>query len=92
MSLREELDAIEPCLHVHPNMKTVLYAADKELSFCANHPKGHGEDFHGLIDIHHPGALLLHVEQSSGSHQDLAVEGAGGIYMNRKCWVEFLDV
>eukprot|EP00965_Chrysotila_dentata_P135986 4495606-Pleurochrysis_carterae.AAC.2 len=39
----------------------------------------------------HPRALLLHVERTKGSRQDLAFEGAGAVYMNCAFWVEFLD-
>lgn len=43
------------------------------------------------MKIHHPGALLMHVERSLGGRQDFAVEGAGAVYYNLRYWVEFLD-
>ena len=39
----------------------------------------------------HPGELLLHVERSSGSRQDLCTEGSMAIIMNYPYYVEFLD-
>ena len=41
--------------------------------------------------LYHPGTLLLPVERSSESRQDLTVEGAGAVYMNRSYYVNFLD-
>ena len=41
--------------------------------------------------LYHPETLLLPVERSSGSRQDLTVEGAGAVYMNRSYYLDFLD-
>ena len=35
--------------------------------------------------------VLFPVHRTTGSRQDLTVEGAGALYMNRKLYVEFLD-
>ena len=43
--LAEELEAIESHLIVSTSIDAVLCAVDKELSLCANYPKGHGELF-----------------------------------------------
>ena len=58
---------------------------------CANYPKGRGELFHKCIDTYYPGVLLLHIERASVSCQDLSVNGAGVLHMNRPYWIEFLD-
>eukprot|EP00957_Ditylum_brightwellii_P156172 11887431-Ditylum_brightwellii.AAC.1 len=72
-------------------MDSLLRAVDKEFSLYTNYPKGHGDLFHEWIEHNYPGVLLLHVEQASGSHQDLAIEGAGAVYWNRRFWVESFD-
>ena len=89
--LEESLEAIDPRLRVSTGMEGMLRACDKEFSLCANYPKGHGELFCTWMKENHPGALLLHVERTAGSRQDLIVEGAGAIFWNRPFWVEFLD-
>jgi len=50
----------------------VLRAVDKEFSLPANYPKGHGAMFCHWLKSNHPGALLVPVERTAGSHQDLA--------------------
>ena len=40
---------------------------------------------------YHPGVLLVPVQRTAGSRQDLATEGAGAAYWNRIHYVEFLD-
>ena len=89
--LHDSLANIDPRLRVTPCINSVLRAVDKEFSLCANYPKGHGELFCDWMHNHYPGVLLFHVERASGSRQDLAVEGAGALYWNRRYWIEFLD-
>ena len=89
--LKDSLDEIDPKLRVSTGMEGILRACDKEFSLCANYPKGHGELFNEWMKEHHPGALLLHVERTAGSRNDLLVEGSGAVYWNRPYWVEFLD-
>ena len=72
-------------------MDAVLRAVDKEFSLPANYPKGHGNQFKYWLHKYHPGVLLVAVERTSGSRQDLAVQGAAAIYWNRKYYVEFLN-
>ena len=66
-------------------------AVDKEFNMCGNYPKRRGELFCKWIENYHPGALLLHVERSSGSHQYLDAKGTIEVYMNYSYWTEFLD-
>ena len=89
--LINDLDCIDTRLRVSTNFETILRAVDKEFSLAANYPKGHGELFRKWMETHHPGAVLFHVERTSGSRQDLCVEGAGAVYWNQKYWIEFLD-
>ena len=65
-------------------MDSVLCAIYKEFSLPANYPKGHRDMFKHWLQQHHPGGLLVPVERTSGSQQDLAAEGAGAVYWNRK--------
>ena len=65
VELGDELDTIDPGLRVSPNVEMILRVVDKEFSLCANYPKRHGGRFTKWIDIHHPGALLIHVERDS---------------------------
>ena len=76
---------------VTTKMDAVLRAVDKEFSLPANYPKGHGDQFKYWLHKYHPGVLLVSVERTSGSRQDLAVKGAAAIYWNRKYYVEFLN-
>jgi hypothetical protein len=86
-----DLESIHFRYRVTTMMDAVLRAIDKEFSLPANYPKGHGDQFKHWLKLHHPGALLVPVERSSGSRQDLDVEGAAAVYWNRKYYVEFLD-
>ena len=86
-----DLDSINARLHVSPKIEKILRAVDKEFSLTANYPKGHGELFRRWMETYHPCAAPFHVERTSGSRQDLCVEGAGAIYWNHKYRVEFFD-
>ena len=66
-------------------------AVDKEFNMCGNYPKRRVELFCKWIETYHPGALLLHVERSTGSRQDISAGGSGAVHMNRPYWIEFLD-
>ncbi len=89
--LREWLDNIDPHLRVSTSIEAVLRAVDKEFSLSANYAKGHGMVFKAWMELNYPKAQLLHVLRTSGSRQDVCVEGAGAVYWNRKYWIEFLD-
>ena len=71
--LQDSLENIDSHLRVSTSMSALIRAFDKEFSLCANYPKGHGEQFKEWIKSTHPGELLLHVEQSTGSLQDIFV-------------------
>ena len=90
-TLHDELEAIDRRLRVSTSMEAVLRAMDKEFSLNANYAKGHGQLFFEWMEHNHPNELLLHVERTSGSRQDLCVEGAGALYLNRVYYIEFLD-
>ena len=85
------LDEIDPKLRVTASMLAIIRAVDKEFSLSANYPKGHGKIFLEWIWEYYPGVLLLHVERTAGSRQDLCTEGSMAIYMNYPYYVEFLD-
>ena len=73
-------------------MEAVLRAVDKEFSLPANYPKGHGDQFKFWLKEYHPEVLLfIAVQRTSGSRQDLAVEGAAAVYWNQKYYIGFLD-
>ena len=82
--LAADLESIHFRYRVTTTMDGVLRAVDKEFSLPANYPKGHGDEFKHWLKKSHPGALLVPVERSTGSCQDLACEGAGAVYWNRK--------
>ena len=55
-------------------------------------PKGDGDKFRAWREEYHPGSLVLPIERASGgSRQDLTVEGAGAVYINRRYYLEFLN-
>lgn len=83
--LKCDLEEIDNRYRVSTMMDSILRAVDKEFSLPANYPKGHGDMFKHWLKKHHPGALLVPVERATGSRQDLACEGAGAVYWNRRC-------
>ena len=89
--LAEDLLNIDWRLRVSTLFDSILRAIDKEFSLPANYPKGHGDMFKHWLHKFHPGALLVPVQRSAGSRQDLATEGAAAVYWNRMYYVEFLD-
>ena len=62
----------------------VLIAVDKEFSIPANYPKEHGPEFKHWLKANHPRALLVLVQRTAGSRQDLATEGAAVVYWNKQ--------
>ena len=82
--LQADLKAVEFRYQVSTMFNAVLRSVDKEFSLSANDPKGHGDMFKIWMEKHHLGALLLPVEQSTGSRHDLIVEGGATVYWNRK--------
>ena len=78
--LSDDLQHIYPILRVSPKNEMVLRLVDKEFSLCTNYPKGHGELFCKCIEEQYPGKLLFHIERTSGSRQDLCVEGDSTVY------------
>lgn len=82
--LATDLEDIDARYRVNTKMDAILRAVDKEFSLPANYPKGHGDEFKHWLKEYHPGALLVPVLRATGSRQDLAVEGAGAVYWNRK--------
>ena len=82
--LANDLEAIDFRYRVSTMFEAVLRAIDKEFSLPANYPKGHGDMFLHWLKRNHPGALLVPVERTAGSRQDLAAEGAAAVYWNRR--------
>jgi hypothetical protein len=82
--LASDLEAIDFRYRVSTMFEAVLRAIDKEFSLPANYPKGHGDMFLHWLKQNHPGALLVPVERTAGSRQDLAAEGAAAVYWNRR--------
>ena len=82
MLMEEKLYDIDPRLQVSTSMEPLLRTFEKQFRFCAKYPKVHGEIFRPWIEENHPGGGLPHVDQASGSRQDLFVEGGGAVYWN----------
>ena len=78
--LAADLDAINFRYCVSTKMDAVLRAIDKEFSLPANYPKGHGDHFKHWLKREHPGTLSVPVHRTSGSRQDLVMEGAAAVY------------
>jgi hypothetical protein len=89
--LPDDLGDIDHRLHFSTMFDAILWALDKAVSLPANYPKGFGDMFKHWLLKYHPGALLVPVQRTAGSRQDLATEGAGAVYWNRIYYVEFLD-
>ena len=82
--LASDLSNIDFPLRVSTMFDAVLRAVDKEFSLPANYPKGHGDMFLYWLRHHHPGALLVPVQRTAGSRQDMAAKGAAAVYWNRR--------
>ena len=82
--LASDLESIDFRLRVTTMFDGVLRAVDKEFSLPANYPKGHGDLFKHWLKEYHPHALLVPVQRTAGSRQDLACEGAATVYWNRR--------
>ena len=83
LELGDELYNINTRLRVSPDIEMKLQA-DKEFSLCVNYPNGHNELFSKWINHNHPGALLLHIDRTSGSRKSLCVEEADTVYWYMK--------
>ena len=88
--LQCDLDDINFRYRVSTCFDAVLRAVDKEFSLPANYPKGHGVEFQHWLKDKHPGALLVPVENTAGSRQDMTTQGAAAVYWNRRYYVPFL--
>ena len=82
--LATDLENIHFRYRVSTMFDAVLRAVDKEFSLPANYPKGHGDMFLHWLRVNHPGALLVPVQRTAGSRQDLAAEGAAAVFWNRR--------
>jgi hypothetical protein len=89
--LRDSLGKFDSSLRVSTMFAPFAWAYDKEFSFAANYPKGHGELFAEWMKENYPGELLIHVESTHGSRQDIMFTAALEIAMNRVFNVKFLD-
>ena len=79
--LAYDLEAIESRYRLSTMIDDVLSSIYKEFSQPENYPKGHGYLFKHWMKKYH----------TSGSRQDLAVEGAAAVYWNRRYYVTFID-
>ena len=90
--MKTDLNEIDKQLRVNTNFDTLLRAIDKCFSLCCNYPKGKGEAFKAWVEDYHPGCFLMSILRTSGSRQDLTVEGAGAVYMNRPYYMGYLNM
>ena len=90
-TLAGSLEDIDARLRVSPNMKNILHSLDKCFSLPANYPKGNGTEFKYWAKCYHPGAPLYPVQRSTGSRNDMVLEGAVAAYINAWLYKEFLD-
>ena len=75
-----DLEAVESRYRLSTMMDAVLRSIDKDFSLPKNYPKGRGDLFKHWMKKYHSGALLVPVSHTSGSRQDLYVEGAAAVY------------
>ena len=90
-SLSGSLDGIDSRLRISPNMKNILHSLDKCFSLPANYPKGNGTEFKYWAHRYHPGVPLYPVQRSTGSRNDMVLEGAVAAYINAWLYKLFLD-
>jgi hypothetical protein len=90
-TLRANHDEIDPKLRVTMSISAIIGAVDKEFSLSSNYPKRHDKLFLEWIRKHCLSILLMHIEHTGGSRQDLCTEGNLAIYMNYPYCIEFLD-
>ena len=70
--LADDLINIDWRLRVSTTFDGILQAIEKEFSLPAKYPKEHGDMFKHWLCKFHPGALLVPVQRTAGSRQDLA--------------------
>ena len=90
-ALAGSLDDIDAHLRITPNMKNILRALDKCFSLPANYPKGNGVEFKHYAKRFHPDVPLYPVERTTGSRNDMVLEGAVAAYINGWLYKLFLD-
>lgn len=90
-ALASSLDDINARLCITPNMKNILRLLDKCFSLPANNPKGNGVEFKHYAKRFHPGVPLYPVQRTTGSKNDMVLEGAVAAYINGWLYKLFLD-
>lgn len=78
--LASYLIAIDFRLRVCTLFNAVLQSLDKKFSLPGNYPKGHGLWFKHWLKRNHPNLLLVPVQRTAGSRQDLECKGAAAVY------------
>ena len=91
MELVDDLKEIDGCLRVKVHGGSIVRSTDKCFNLTSNYPKGDGDGFKGHMEEYHPSSLLFHVKNTKGNRQDIVMESAGPMFMNRIYYVEFLD-
>jgi hypothetical protein len=81
--LADDLGKIDHRLRFSTMFDAIPRTLDKAVRLPANYPKGFGDMFRHWLLKYHLGALLVPVQRTAGSRQDLATEGAGAVYWNR---------
>ena len=89
--LEEDLKVIPFHLRVSTDGLAPIRAVYKEFSRGGEYAKGNGLDFNAWLRKEHGKELVVPIERSTGARQDLVVEGALKLYLNRPFYDEFLD-
>jgi hypothetical protein len=69
----------------------LIRAAFKELHAGGEYAKGKGREYYAWLRVNYPSALHLAFFNTSGTRQDMAIDGAVPLYMNRVYILEFLN-
>ena len=89
--IKDNIEEIAPELCVSPRFENMCRAFDKELSLCANYPKGWGSNFCQLMKENHSGELLFHVERACKGRMDVVLMESMAIYCNCNYYVDFIN-
>ena len=75
-----KLDCINTRLRITASIEAILRLLIRSLVLQKITQRDIGDYSGNWIETHHSGLILFHVEQTTGSRQEMCMEGAGDIY------------
>jgi hypothetical protein len=89
--LEDDLKSLPPIFRVSIDVDDLFRCIEKKVGPTANYAKGDGALFLYWMKEYNPGAYLYPIARAcGGTRQDLCVEGAPGVLMNLKLYLQFI--